>query len=76
MDLESALAIILKEKRKERGLSQEELAYRCSVDRTYVSMLECKKRKPTLSIVFKICKTLKISPSDFIKEIENLMGKH
>lgn len=73
MNLEAALAIVLRKRRTEYGLSQEELAYMCDVDRTYISLLERQKRKPTLNVLFKICKTLEIQPSDFIKEIEQLL---
>lgn len=73
MDLEKALAIILRSKRLAAGLTQEELAYQCNIDRTYISMLERKLRKPTLNILFRICETLKIKPSDFIAEVEALM---
>lgn len=73
MSLEAALAIILRKRRTEYGLSQEELAYMCDVDRTYISLLERQKRKPTLNVIFKICNTLEIQPSDFIKEIEQLL---
>lgn len=73
MNLKTALAIVLRNKRIECGLTQEELAHQCNVDRTYISMLERKKRKPTLNVIFKLCETLKILPSDFLKEIEELM---
>lgn len=75
MNLETALAIILRKKRIENGFSQEELAHMCDVDRTYISLLERQKRKPTLNVIFKICETLNIQPSDFIKEIEECIHK-
>ena len=68
-------SVVLKRKRTECGLSQEELAYMCDVDRTYISLLERKKRKPTLNVLFKICETLNIKPSNFIKEIEECLHK-
>ena len=73
MELETALAVVLRKRRTECGLSQEELAHLCDVDRTYVSLLERQKRKPTLNVIFKICETLKIQPSEFIKEIEKML---
>ena len=73
MELETALAVVLRKRRTECGLSQEELAHLCDVDRTYISLLERQKRKPTLNVIFKICETLKIQPSEFIKEIEKML---
>ncbi|MFL0198513.1 helix-turn-helix domain-containing protein [Clostridium sp. WILCCON 0269] len=55
-------------------LSQEELAYRCELDRTYISLLEREKRKPTLNVIFKICENLNIKTSTFVREIEMMMN--
>lgn len=74
LELEYALAIVLKKNRIKSGYSQEELAHRCNVDRTYISLLERQKRKPTLNVIFKICETLNISPSNFVEEIEIIMS--
>ncbi len=74
MTLEEAIAIALKTNRLKYGLSQEELAHKCEIDRTYISLLEREKRKPTLNIIFKICENLDIKLSDFTSEIEKLMN--
>ena len=76
MELEKAIAIVLKRNRLNSKLSQEELAHRCEIDRTYISLLEREKRKPTLNVLFKICENLKIKPSDFISEIEKTMEEN
>ena len=73
MTLENALAITLKNRRIKCGLSQEDLAHECNVDRTYISMIERQKRNPTLNIIFRICKSLDIKASDFISGIEKAM---
>ncbi len=73
MLLEESLAIVLKKYRLENKLSQDELAFRCRLDRTYISLLERKKRKPTLNVIFRICSKLNIKPSILIEEIESLM---
>ena len=74
MLLEEALALVLKEYRLKNNLSQEELAHKCDLDRTYISLLERGKRKPTLNVVFNICNGLNITPSIFISEIEKLVS--
>ncbi|CAB1245813.1 helix-turn-helix domain-containing protein [Clostridium sp. MT-14] len=73
MTLENALAITLRNRRIKCGLSQEDLAHECNVDRTYISMIERQKRNPTLNIIFRICKSLDIKASDFISSIEKAM---
>lgn len=73
MDISTALSIVLKNNRIKQSLSQEELAFRSNLDRTYISLLERGKRKPTLHALFSISSGLEIKTSDFIKEIENLL---
>ena len=73
MLLEEALALVLKEYRLKNNLSQEELAHKCDLDRTYISLLERGKRKPTISVIFNICNSLNVTPSIFISEVEKLV---
>jgi transcriptional regulator with XRE-family HTH domain len=49
----------VREKRTELGLSQEELAERAGVHRTYVGMIERAEKNITLENIEKICKALK-----------------
>ena len=44
--------------RKERGLSQEELARRCGVTRQTVNAIENNKYDPTLALAFKLAQEL------------------
>lgn len=44
--------------RKERGMSQEELAFIAGLDRTYVGRIENLKRNPTLNTLVKIATAL------------------
>ena len=47
--------------RKQAGISQEELAFRASIDRTYISQIERGVGNPSLLIVFKIAQALNTS---------------
>ncbi|MFP3472011.1 helix-turn-helix transcriptional regulator, partial [Micrococcus sp. SIMBA_144] len=62
--------LILKKYRTKSGLNQEELAFQCNLDRTYISLLERGKRNPTIKTLFTICKVLDISPEVIIKELQ------
>ncbi|MGN7764173.1 helix-turn-helix domain-containing protein [Paenibacillus sp. 22594] len=53
-----------------RGLSQEDLAHECNVDRSYISMIEVGRNEPSVTKIFDLCKGLKIKPSDFFKLVE------
>ena len=48
----------IREKRKERGLSQEELARRCGVSRQTVNAIENNKYDPTLALAFHLAREL------------------
>jgi transcriptional regulator with XRE-family HTH domain len=59
----------LKQKRTEKGISQEYLANLSGMDRSYVSMLERGLKMPTITTLIKIGKALEIKPSDILKEM-------
>lgn len=46
--------------RKQAGISQEELAFRASIDRTYISQIERGVGNPSLLVIFKIAQALKV----------------
>lgn len=56
--------------RIKQGMSQEDLADECNVDRSYVSMIEVGRNEPSVTKIFDLCKGLKIKPSDFFKLVE------
>ena len=58
------LAKRLKEIRAEKSISQEELAYRSELTLSQIARIETTKTNPTISTLFKIIRTLEISPSD------------
>lgn len=54
------LGLKIKKLRNNLKLSQEQLAYKCSFDRTYISMLERGKRNPSYLNLLKLCTGLEI----------------
>ncbi len=73
MEPHKSFGIILRKLRKEKGLSQFNLALDCDLDRTYISLLERGKRQPTLKTIMKIAEILNVLPSDLLREIEGLL---
>lgn len=57
--------------RKNLRLSQEELADRAGVHRTYVSQLERGIKSPTLVVLIKIARALDTKPSRLLRSIED-----
>ncbi len=53
-----------------QGISQEELADRCGLHRTYISDVELGKRNLSLENIERIAISLNTSLSDFFKEVE------
>ncbi len=56
--------------RLEQGMSQEELADRCGLHRTYISDVELGKRNISLENIERIAISLSKDLSDFFKEVE------
>ncbi len=67
MDIREAFALNLKRLRRARGLSQEELAHRAEIDRTYVSALERSVYAAGIDVVDRIAKVLGVEASEMLK---------
>lgn len=59
----------VRERRAELGLSQEELASRAGVHRTYIGMIERAEKNITLENIEKISKALKLNIDDLMKNL-------
>lgn len=70
MDIRQLFAANLRRIRKEKGFSQEGLAYEASVDRAHVSKLEAGSMFVGLEIIGKFSKVLKTPPDAFLRPIE------
>jgi len=67
-DLKAAIGGVLRAKREKLGISQEEVAERAGVDRTYVSILERGLKSPTVETLEKVCAALGTLPERVIEE--------
>lgn len=54
--------------RKSCGLSQEELAERAGLHRTYVSGIERGKRNVSVENLFVLAKALRVAPAELLEE--------
>lgn len=61
----------VKEIRKEKGLSQEELADKAGLHRTYIGMIERAEKNITLINIEKIASAFECSIADLFKEIKD-----
>lgn len=74
MDAVKAFSEVLRGVRKEREMSQEELADACRLDRTYISLLERADRQPTLTTLLLLAAALGTTASAFLVEVEKRLG--
>ena len=58
----------VRSKRKELGLSQEELSFRADLHRTYIGMIERAEKNITLSNIYKIANALGINVIELFKD--------
>jgi transcriptional regulator with XRE-family HTH domain len=63
----------LKMLRKDRGYSQEELAARSNLHRTYISLLERGQKSPSLTTICRVANALDVKPHELISVAEELI---
>jgi transcriptional regulator with XRE-family HTH domain len=71
---EKAFGQALREIRKSRNFSQEQLALDSDFDRTYVSLLERGLQSPTVRTIVRLAATLDVRPSALIIRMECILG--
>lgn len=67
MEIREVFARNLRRHRQAAGLSQEELAHRAEVDRTYISALERSVYGATIDVVDKLAIVLGIEAADLLR---------
>jgi transcriptional regulator with XRE-family HTH domain len=65
--LRTTLVKRLRALRAERGLSQVALAERAGIARSYLARLELGQQDPTLAVLEKVAKALRVKPSRLIE---------
>lgn len=70
MDIKLKVGQRIKVLRKEIGLSQEALALKAEVDRTYVTDVENGRRNVSVEILERLIKALDVSIADFFSSKE------
>ncbi len=70
-----AFGRVLREARKAKGLSQEELAGEAEFDRTYPSLLERGLRTPTLTVVIQLAQVLGVTAAWLVNKTLEEMAR-
>jgi transcriptional regulator with XRE-family HTH domain len=66
MDIRGILAVNLRKLRQAQGLSQEELAHRAEIDRTYISALERSVYAAGIDVVDRLARVLGVEAADLL----------
>jgi transcriptional regulator with XRE-family HTH domain len=66
MDIREVLALNLRKLRRARHMSQEELAHRAQIDRTYISSLERCVYAAGIDVVDRLARELGVEASDLL----------
>lgn len=74
-DLTKLMGERIRSFRKEKNLSQEELAYRASIHPTYVGQLERGEKNATLDSMEKITTALEITLEELFKGVQPVTGE-
>ncbi len=75
MDVRERVGRNVRRYRIEKGVSQEGLAHRCELDRTYVSGIERGIRNPTVVVLERIAVVLEIETSALLGPNDNASGR-
>jgi transcriptional regulator with XRE-family HTH domain len=69
VDIRAQFGRLIRKRRTEQGLTQEELAFRAEVDVTYLSDLERGRWNPSLAVIVDLSRAFDVHPSDLLKDL-------
>jgi transcriptional regulator with XRE-family HTH domain len=70
VNIQKKIGAKIKAERLKRDLSQESLAGLADIDRTYIPTIEKGERNVSILVLYRICKALGMSVSEFLKDIK------
>jgi transcriptional regulator with XRE-family HTH domain len=70
---ETAFGRVLRDARKSRSLSQDELGAMSGYHRTYIGLLERGEKSPSLRTIFNLAATLDVTASALVRDTEKLL---
>lgn len=68
MDINTKLGKRIRELRKAKGVTQEELAFEAKIDFSYINEIEAGKRNPSVEILNAIAGVLGVTVKDLFEE--------
>ncbi len=75
MTIEEAFGEVIRYLRKSNNISQEKLALISKLDRSFISLMECGHKQPSLITIFQLSKALNLPASKLISLTEEKIKK-
>jgi transcriptional regulator with XRE-family HTH domain len=75
MEIREILAANLRKLRRVKGLSQEELAHRAEIDRTYISALERSVYAASIDVLDRLARVLGVEAADLLRRTSSTGDK-
>ena len=72
MTLEQRFGNVVRKRRDRLKISQEALAHKASLHRTYISLLERGQRMPSIGVVEKLAAALETTMASLMRDLEKL----
>ena len=72
---ERAFGVILRDVRKERGLSQEALGFESGYHATYIGQMERGQKSPSLRTIMNLAGALRTPGSEMLRRVEARLGR-
>jgi len=69
------LGELMRKARLDAGMTQEQLALRAGIDRSYLSEIERDVRHPTVQMLLKICRVTNTSAAELVRQLESSLLK-
>ena len=69
------LGQLIRKARLDAGMTQEQLALRARVDRSYLSEIERDVRHPTVQMLLRICRVTNTPATEIVRQLESQATK-
>lgn len=75
MTAAEAFGRVLRELRKEAGLTQEALGFEAGMQRNFISLMELGQKQPTITSIIRLAKALDRPAAEIVAKVEDEMGQ-
>jgi transcriptional regulator with XRE-family HTH domain len=75
LTIEEAFGEVIKDLKKANKISQEKLAEHSKLDRSFISLIECGHKQPSLITIYQLAKAFKLSASKLLALTEEKIKK-